>query len=250
MKKLRITAVSYLNTLPFVYGFKMVSEPDFFDLSLDVPSLCAQKMITGQADIGLVPVGALNQIGPSCEMMNYCIAADGEVSSVLLVSKVPLNEIKRVHLDRDSRTSVLLARVLASEYWSINPQWKHFTSQSDQDLPDSAVIIGDKAFGYRKKYPYSWDLSSEWKALTGLPFVFAVWLARKNIDTSLLGKVSSALEYGISHIDDTVIERMEENPVNIDLKNYLTHNIHFRLEEKYRKGLELFLRYTAQLKEN
>lgn len=248
MNKIKITAVSYLNTIPFVYGMRHALEAEMFELSLDVPSLCAKKMIEGKADIGLVPVGALSLLDDSYRLLDYCLAADGEVSSVLLVSKVPLNEIKKVHLDTDSRTSVLLVRLLATLFWKINPEWTNFTAREESELPESMVVIGDKAFGYKSKYPYSYDLSDEWKKFTGLPFVFAVWVAGKNIENNFLEKFNSSLEFGISHIKEAIKEHSGYFPKEIDLYTYLTFHIHFRLEKIYKQGMERFLEFARKIK--
>jgi chorismate dehydratase len=249
MNKLRITAVSYLNTLPFVYGLKHALDNELFELSLDVPSACARKMQEGLADIGLVPVGVLASMGGNFSLMDHCIAADGEVSSVLLVSDVPLNDIERIHLDSDSRTSVLLARILALHYWKIQPQWIHHDAGAGSAHPASMVVIGDKAFTYKKRYKYCWDLASEWKSFTSLPFVFAAWMCADNIDAGLLKKVSSALEYGIVHMDEAIAERLRQSLVDIDLKHYLTKCIHFRLDDNYRKGMATFMDLAMKFRE-
>jgi chorismate dehydratase len=247
MKTIRITAVSYLNTLPFVYGIKHKLNIETYELSLDVPSLCARKISGEQADIGLVPVAIIPRLDDSFRTMDYCIAADGEVDSVLLLSRVPLKEIRKVHLDSDSRTSVLLVRVLASMYWNINPEWVNNTSEYGSQPPESMVVIGDKAFVHKQRYPYSYDLSAEWKAFTGLPFVFAVWMAGIKIDKKLITTFTSALDFGINHLDDAIRERLKEGPVEIDLKKYLSQRVQFRLDERYKKGLKLFLKYASKI---
>ena len=117
MQKLRISAVSYLNSLPFVYGIKNSGFLKNIELSLDVPSVCADKLISGKADIGLVPVAAIPLIKNARIVSDFCIGADGKVQSVLLISRKPLQEIQKVYLDLESRTSVGLAKVLAKEYW-------------------------------------------------------------------------------------------------------------------------------------
>jgi chorismate dehydratase len=248
MKTIKITAVSYLNTISFVYGMQHELKPEVFDLSLEIPSLCAKNMIEGKADIGLIPVGALSVLREPYQFLDYCIAADGEVSTVLLVSKVPLNEITKVHLDTDSRTSVLLVRVLASRFWKIDPAWQNYTANNEQELPESMVVIGDKAFGYRSRYPYCYDLASEWKKFTGLPFVFAVWIAKKDIENTFLEEFALSLEYGITHVKETIEEHQDQIPDGIDIYDYLTRCIHFRLEERYKKGMERFREYIQEIK--
>jgi chorismate dehydratase len=242
MEKARITAVSYLNTLPFVYGINHFLDNELYDLSLDVPSECSRKILENEADFGLLPVAVLPFLKGKIEIMDYCIAAYGEVQSVLLVSRVPLQQIKTVFLDSDSRTSVMLVRILSEKYWRISPEWIDNSKLNAGIAAESAVVIGDKAFRFQKEYPYCYDLAAEWKKMTGLPFVFAVWVAHKGYDIQIREKLDYALESGINNIDKTVEEYLQQNTIEINLKYYLTNNIHFRLQENYRKGLENFLR--------
>ena len=136
---------------------------------------------------------------------DYCIAADGEVASVLLISNVPLKEIQTVIMDHESRTSVLLAKVLAHFYWEIKPHWldeKNIEQQNPllwggQDEASAAVVIGDRALSLRNNYPFQYDLGDEWKKFTGLPFVFACWVANTHIDKNYLKLFKEALNYGV-----------------------------------------------------
>jgi chorismate dehydratase len=246
MEKARITAVSYLNTLPFVYGLKYFLDKDLYNLSLDVPSECSRKILENEADFGLLPVAVLPFLKGNVDVMDYCIAADGEVQSVLLVSSVPLHQVKTVYLDSDSRTSVMLVKVLSERYWHISPEWIDNSLLNTGNTAESAVVIGDKAFLFQKEYPYCYDLAAEWKKMTGLPFVFAVWVARNGFDTKIREQLNFALESGINNIGKTVDEYLRQNSIGIDLKYYLTQNIHFRLQGNYRKGLEMFLGFLDE----
>src|SRR6185369_11597556 len=110
---------------------------------------------------------------------DYCIGADGDVGSVLLLSDVPMSEIKNVLLDYQSRTSVTLAQVLADKYWRIKPRWTDAKENYERDIKGTTagVVIGDRTFALKNKFKYTYDLSGEWKIFTGLPFVFACWVA-------------------------------------------------------------------------
>ena len=110
---------------------------------------------------------------------DYCIGAVGKVKTVVLFSQVPLNQITKIYLDTHSRTSVNLVKVLAREYWKINPEWEQWDETQTNSLPVSAVMIGDKTFAMVQQYRYTYDLAEEWQDFTNLPFVFACWVANK-----------------------------------------------------------------------
>lgn len=244
MEKVKISLVSYLNSRPFVYGLNHSNLINDIILSLDYPALCAEKMISKSVDLGLVPVAMIPQIKNAAIVSDYCIGATGTVQSVLLVSDVPLAEIKTVILDRESRTSVLLARLLAVEFWKIKPQWIPEAGEGFQKAKGNtaAVIIGDRALNERSRFNYIYDLSEEWFKMTGLPFVFACWVANKHLDRAFLVSFNAALKYGISHIDDMAgNELLSESE-----KNYLTRSIQYELNENKRKGLELYLKLIRQ----
>jgi chorismate dehydratase len=148
MKKIRISAVSYLNSLPFVYGLTHSSLINECDISLDIPSVCAEKLINGTVDIGLIPVAAIPQVPNATIISDYCIGANGEVKTVCLFSEVPLNEIKTILLDYQSRTSVLLVKILAKEFWKINPEFINAEAGFEQKIKGTTagVVIGDRTF--------------------------------------------------------------------------------------------------------
>jgi chorismate dehydratase len=248
MEKANITAVSYLNTLPFVFGIKSKLGAAEVNLSLDVPSECARKILAGDVDFGLAPAGILPLIDSAYDHMNYCIAADGEVRTVMLYSKVPLNEISRIQLDVDSRTSVLLVRILSHHYWDIHPVFVDNKNIENVKGAESLLAIGDKAFALRDQFSYAWDLSAEWKKMTGLPFVFAVWVARKGANQETCKAVGEALEYGVAHVDEAIAGIVGNQYADIDVANYLKQRIHFRMNDDFRKGLHTYLSFVAALK--
>lgn len=244
MNDLRISAVSYLNTFPFVYGILKSGFLKNFRLELDVPSICAKKFQTGKADIALVPVASLPEINDPVIVSGYCLGAVQEVKTVLLLSQKPLSEITRIHLDFDSRTSVQLVRVLATHYWHIDPLYDSLNPGQAELLikPESLVAIGDKTFAMRKWFPYSYDLATEWIEFTGLPFVFAVWVATGDLPEESLESFKDALAFGINHKIEALEFFKDRLPDFDDCLSYLEKNISYNFDETKKQGLELFLK--------
>lgn len=245
MDLLKISAVSYLNTFPFVYGLRESGLLQNFSLQLDVPSVCAERIKDGSADLALVPVAALQEIMNYHIISDYCIGAVGEVKTVILVSKVPLDKVSKIHLDFDSRTSVELARVLARHYWKIDPQWINLEpgqSEAKHDF-ESMVAIGDKTFQLRSQYPYVYDLAEAWIRFTGLPFVFAVWVSRVKLQEEILHLFKQSLSFGVEHKDECLEYFSDKLPASVDCLEYLEKNISYHFDSGKRHGLELFLSY-------
>ena len=122
MNKLKISAVSYTNTRPFLYGIEHTDIINQIDLSLDIPADCAQKLIDGKVDIGLIPVAATLNMQYWEIVSDYCIGANGPVNSVFIFSNCPIEEAKRIQLDPESRSSNNLAKVLMKNYWKVAPE--------------------------------------------------------------------------------------------------------------------------------
>lgn len=237
-----VSAVSYLNTLPFVYGLSRSETLQNVRLELKVPSACAQDLAENKTDIALVPVGALPNL-PSYHIIgNHCIGSTGEVKTVLLMSHVPLNSIKRVFLDPDSRTSVKLATILARDFWGIKPQWLPMSSMPElASESDAMVAIGDKTFGMRKNFQYIFDLSTEWLQMTGLPFVFAVWASTNPIADSVVREFDEALRWGISNINEAVAGSPQMLVSRQEALDYLTNAISYVLDDPKRQAMKQFL---------
>ncbi|MES2287003.1 MAG: menaquinone biosynthesis protein [Bacteroidota bacterium] len=250
MSKIKISVVSYLNSKPFMYGLdhsKLINE---IDLQLDIPSVCAQKLIEGKVDIGLIPVAVLPQLKEKYIISDYCIGAEGKVASVILYSKVPLQEIKNILLDYQSKTSVLLVKVLAANFWKIDPQWISAKADYENDIEGNtaAVIIGDRTFELENKYPYSYDLAEEWQKLTQLPFVFACWVANKKLPDHFISEFNRALKFGIDNRTKLIAELVEQNTYATDIGAYLTINIKYDYDSLKEKALNLFLDYISKMK--
>lgn len=243
MKKIKISAVSYLNTKPFIHGLNAHRELlEQCEVQLDMPSECARKLLANEVDIGLVPVAVIPKLKEAHIITGYCIGAVGAVNSVMLYSNVPLNEIKRVYLDYQSRTSVALTRVLAREWWKISPEWIP-ASPGYENLvkgDTAGVIIGDRTFYLNDKFKYVYDLAKEWMSYTSLPFVFACWVANKKLSPGFIRLLDTALGQGVAQKLE-VAEAFAADYPGFDVKDYLGTRISYELDDEKRKGLSLFL---------
>jgi chorismate dehydratase len=202
------------------------------DLSLDIPSVCANKLIENQVDIGLVPVAALLHIKDYHIISNYCIGANGAVDSVFIFSNKPILEIETLQLDAQSNTSNLLSKVLLKYHWKINPKLV------ETGVADGIVQIGDRTFLNRNQFKYHYDLALEWHKFTGLPFVFAVWASNKIISDDFKTSFNAALEYGLNHRMEMIADLEEVK--NIDLEDYLMKKIDFNLDQDKLAALAKF----------
>jgi chorismate dehydratase len=243
--KIRVGAVSYLNTKPLIYGFEQGMMQDTVELIMDYPANIAAALLENKIDVGLVPVAILPEMEQYYIVGNHCIAAEKAVASVCLFSEVPLEQIETVILDYQSRTSVRLAQVLMQEHWKIFPSLQK-ASPDFRNLikgTTAAVVIGDRALEQRKISAYSYDLAQAWQQLTGLPFIFAAWVSNKPLPQEFIRSFDFVNEFGLAQIDKIV----ELNPYPVfDLKTYYTSNISYRLDDQKRKGLQLFLEKISQ----
>lgn len=248
MSKIKISVVSYLNSKPFLYGLNHSELIKEIDLQLDIPSVCAKKLIDGQVDIGLIPVAVLPKLKEHYIISDYCIGAEGKVASVMLYSEVPLQEIKTILLDYQSNTSVLLVKILSRNFWKINPQWIPAQADYEKNIKENtaAVIIGDRTFGIENKYPYSYDLAEEWQKFTHLPFVFACWVANKKLPDYFINKFNLALKYGIDNRPALISELTEQKAYPTDIEVYLNQHIKYDYDDAKKQALSLFLDYISK----
>lgn len=249
MSKIKISIVSYLNSKPFIYGLNHSEIINKIDLQLDIPSVCAKKLIDGEIDIGLIPVAILPQLKEQYIISDYCIGAEGKVASVMLYSNVPLQDISTIVLDYQSNTSVLLVKVLARHFWKIKPRWIAAKADFENDISgnNAAVIIGDRTFEIGNKYMYSYDLAEEWQKFTNLPFVFACWVANKKLPEEFINDFNRALKYGIDNRLVLINELIEQNVYFTDIEVYLTQNIKYDYNSTKKQALNLFLGYISEL---
>lgn len=241
MVRRRISAVSYLNTVPFIYGMRHAGIDLHADLLLSPPSGTATALRNHQADIALVPVGAIPSIPGIRIVTNMCIGAHDAVRTVVLVSNTPVSEIEKVYLDSHSVTSAMLIKILAAEKWNINPKWEILTDYSLLEEPSDKIgylLIGDKVFAAEGKFRYVYDLASEWIDMTSLPFVFAAWVATESVDGESVEALSRALKYGTEHISEAIIENgYADKEYAYD---YLTKNIDFLFDEQKQRAMKLY----------
>ncbi len=246
-KPYKVSAVSYANTFPFIYGIEQKMNHSDLEMSLDVPAVCAEKLSKGVVDIGLVPVAELSNIPNAQIISKYCIGAIGEVKTVLLMSKLPLDEISEVYLDSESKTSVNLIKVLASRFWKKN--WKWQNAPSSFPIPekhDSIVLIGDKTYQFRDDYPYIYDLAEVWLEYTGKPFVFAAWVVNRKLPIEFIQDFNQALSFGLHNIDAALDVYAHESQKD-ELSDYLNNYISYDLDEAKLEGMELFLNYLKTI---
>ena len=238
--KVRVGAVSYLNTKPLIYGIEKGMIKDEAELVIDYPSKIAGMLLDDEIDVGLVPVAILPKMKEHYIISDYCIGSVGAVASVCLFSEVPLHEIKTVLLDYQSRTSVALLKVLIKEYWKLDVDFEETSGdyQSKLSGTTAGLVIGDRALEQRRFSPYIFDLGEEWENFTGLPFVFAAWISNKKLDENFIDEFNKANAFGLNRIEEVV----KENPFPVfDLHTYYKEFISFKLDENKKKGLELFL---------
>ena len=241
MEKIRVGIVNYLNTKPLIYGLQKPPVSEIIELTGDYPAKVARMLLNEEIDVGLIPVAVIPEL-PSYHIVgNYCIGTEGEIASVALFSEVPMNEIKKVYLDYQSRTSVALLKFLMKEYWGISPEIIYAENEDyRQEIKGTTagLVIGDRALEQRKISTFIYDLGSEWRKITGLPFVFAAWVSTKELPAEFVRLFDQANAMGLDHIDEIV----DKNPFGLyDLRKYYTLHLSYNLDDKKRKSLSKFL---------
>ena len=239
-KKIKVAAVSYLNTKPLLYGIERSEVMNDIKLVANYPSQLAKSLQDGSIDLALLPVAAMPGIPGARIISDYGIGADGNVVSVALFSQVPMEGIKTVYLDYQSRTSVRLAQLLLENHWKqpveYRPATEHFIDYING--ANAGVIIGDRALQQLHNFEYVYDLSAAWKDYTGLDFIFAAWVANKDLPQDFIDRFNAANAEGLKHLPEVIAE----NPFPYyDLHTYYTDNIKYYLDEEKKKGLEKFL---------
>ncbi len=251
MDKIRISAVRYANTYPFIYGLKESGFEKKVILETDHPADCAAKLISGRADIGLIPVAALPLLKEYHIISNYCIGANGNVRTVMLLSNCPFEDIETIYLDYRSLSSVNLTKVLAKNSWKKDFNWVNTSKGFDFrniGMKEAVVLIGDQCFELEKSFRYRIDLARAWKDFSGMPFVFACWTANQILEDKFIMEFNEALSLGVNNIK-AVAEYFGETGTigGNDLKDYLTDNIDFNLNNEKKQALELFLELMKEL---
>ena len=242
--KIQLAAVSYLNTIPFLYG---IDKDKFLksqvDIRLEYTSKCADLLKSGEVDLALIPVAEIPNI-PSAEIIGaYCIGSRGKVNTVMLYSDCPLEEIESIALDYQSRTSVILTKVLVKNFWKIDVSFEATSEGYIDSISGSraGLVIGDRAFDLNGTFPYQYDLSEEWFKFTGLPFVFACWVTNKTLGNEFVLSFNKALQSGVSNKLSAIELWGEKENSSIDLKNYLNKDISYEFDESKKNALKRFL---------
>jgi chorismate dehydratase len=252
MTALRLGAVSYLNTKPLVYGLDAI--PDQFDVRFDVPAKCATLLHEGQVDLGLIPaIEFLRGAEDYWIVPGVAIASEGDVASVAVFSKKPIDQVETLALDLSSRTSVALTRILCVKRWGIAPQF----SPSEPDLPamlaraDAALVIGDPAMAINAAALglHKIDLGGEWHALTGLPFVYAMWTGRRGVASpAQCAALRKAREQGEANLARIAAQVGEGDAARTDRAlRYLRDNLKYGLGEREAAGLRRFHELGVEL---
>jgi chorismate dehydratase len=260
MKRLRISAISYLNTAPLMWDFEHEEDGSsdartLFDISYTLPSQCAANLREGSADIGIIPAAAYTSIPDLVILPGVAIASRQAVRSILLVSKVPLETIQTVALDTSSMTSVALTKVLFAKWWGGNRTFTPMAPNIEQMLEthDAGLVIGDPALKIDRSRYITYDLAEEWIRLTGKPFVFAFWGVRQAAlteaprDLDLAAVFQRSRDRGLRRESLDRIARDWSPRVGLnedEVKSYLTENIHYSLDPDCLDGMELFYQYA------
>jgi chorismate dehydratase len=245
MDKIRISAVKYANTYPFMYGLEESGFSKTVILETDHPADCAAKLIDGRVDIGLVPVASLPLLKEFHIISDYCIGANGKVRTVMLLSNCPFEDIESIYLDYRSRSSVNLTRVLAKNSWKKEFKWNNTSKSFDFlniGIKEAVVLIGDQCFEFENRFRYKTDLAEEWKKFSGLPFVFACWTSNKTMEDDFLLNFNYALKLGVTNIGAVVKKFGKTGAIKGDtLRTYLIENIDYNFNDEKKAGLKLFL---------
>ena len=259
--RLRVGAVSFLNTKPLIYPLLKKEIQTDIELSLDVPSSAAARLNDRRLDVGLIPIIEYFRANPSgtnyCILPDISIASNGDVQSIQLFSRVPVHEIRRIALDTSSRSSVALLKVLLAEKYGISPAFttcaptvNPSTALQNRQYPpfEAVLLIGDPALRHLNTTEYSVDLGETWYKLTGLPFVYACWVARADASLGDLPQVLlQSKERGIAQIPE--IAQIEARKLGLPESlclDYLQNRIKYDLDEAAIAGMELFYKFAVK----
>lgn len=246
MEKIKLCAVSYLNTKPLLYG--LLRHPVNAQLTMDtaIPSECARRLAAGEVDLALMPVGAIADLADYHIVSDYCIGTVGAVKTVCIYGDVPIEKMQRIYLDHHSRSSVMLTRLLLQEYWQLSPE----LIPAQEGYIDSigattgGLVIGDRTIGLEQRFKYVYDLGEIWEQHSGLPFVFAAWVSRKPLPESFVQDFNEALKEGVAHIPELQLLLPSPHP-DFSVIEYFTHHISYELDDRKRQALTRFLTFCT-----
>jgi predicted solute-binding protein len=243
---LRIGVVDYLNSRPLAWSFHNGFHRDIFEPGFYPPAEVAVRLAAGEIDIGLLPSIELQRIPGLRVLPGLCIAATHEARSVLLVLAKPLAEVRRIALDRNSRTSAALVEILLADGYGLAPELVSTAPSLYEMLEtaDAALLIGDPALGVDRSAYRVLDLAAEWRRLTDLPFVFAVWAVREGVETDGLATYfQESLRLGLEQLEELVADSSRELDIEPEeLRRYLTNHLSFEMGATEVEALEEFHR--------
>ena len=248
---LRVAAVSYLNSVPLIWGLAHGPYRSQFSITNMLPSRCADALREGAADAGIIPSIEYQRIGGLKIIPGLSVSSSGPVRSVLLISKVPVEQIRTAALDTSSRTSACLVQILMAKHYGISPKVEPHAPDLQAMLSrcDAAMMIGDPALASDFPGLIVRDLADDWRELTGLPFVFAVWAIRPAAaGDGLTEKFQESAAYALGHLEEIIPEEQARTGLPAELiRSYLTENIDFTLGERNLAGLRRFYELAAEL---
>ena len=257
MSRLKISAISYLNTAPLLWDFEHGKARTDFDISYTIPSACAEELRAGKADIGIIPAAGYATISDLVIIPDVAIAAKSAVRSILLVSRAPVEQVRTVALDTSSMTSVALTKILFAKWLGGAREYVPMSPDLDNMLAscDAALLIGDPALQVDRTRYVTLDLAEEWIKHTGKSFVFAFWAIRRD---ALAGADSKSLaevfrlsrDHGLAPTNRETIVSDWSARLNLPadtVRDYLTHNIYYYLDSACLEGLVLFYRYAQEI---
>ena len=258
MRRLRISAISYLNTAPLMWDFEHGEAGRNFDIFYTLPSGCARALADGSADIGIIPAAAYAQIPGLQILPEIAIASRQAVRSILLVSRKPIEEVGTVALDTSSMTSVALTKIIFEKWLGGGRSFRPMDPIVENMLAkcDAGLVIGDPALQIDRTRYYTLDLAEEWIRHTGKPFVFAFWAMREDAlregDSSLdvAAIFRDSRDHGLQPASLEQISKEWSKRLTLselEVHAYLTENIHYELDAACLDGLRLFYRYAAEV---
>lgn len=250
--KIKITAVNYLNVLPFKYGIEQsTSIQKWAEINYASPFECAEMIVNNQTNIALAPVAVL-AVCPHLKIItDYCLSTYDAVKSVKLYSTKDIKDIQSVILDYQSLSSISLLKVLMKYYWKKEVQYIKGYKEFEKEMKaDAMVVIGDRTFQLNGKFNYEYDLATEWFKFYGKPFVFAAWISNINLNEEQLNDLNTAFDFGLKNINNIIEDVLQHTHVldflNIQqrkklITQYLKINMKYHLTEDRRKSIEHFL---------
>lgn len=248
---IELCAVEYLNTKPFLEGITNKIAAENITVHLKIPSQCTEAFKKKECDIALIPVGSLIDFNEIHVLDKHCIGADGKVDSVFIFSQNPIEEIDNVILDFHSRSSNALSKVLMKNHWKKEVNFIQADEKYISEIKGktAGVVIGDRAIAEKSNFKYVYDLAEEWKKMTDLPFVFAIWVFRPQLfETDQLKSLQNAFDFGIHNMDSIAEKWAKQFQMSTsDVQSYFKNSIDYNFDEKKQIALRKYLKFVSEM---